>query len=152
MLPRIPRIPRRLRWTTKRPTIRDLAGIQTTTENRHMTPQAAHQILTNLANGMHPETGAPLPQESVLNHPNVVRALFLACAALQGPAPKSARSDNLPEKAGKAWSAAEDAQLLVEFDNGELIETLAAQHQRTKGAIASRLVRLGRITEKAEVM
>jgi hypothetical protein len=54
----------------------------------------------------------------------------------------------LPNNAGKPWTEVEDTSLLAEFDKGESIGTIALAHNRTKGAIASRLVRLGRISDR----
>jgi hypothetical protein len=52
----------------------------------------------------------------------------------------------LPAQAGTSWTAAEDEQLVREFDAGKAVPELAQVHQRTEGAIRSRLLRLGRLT------
>ena len=43
------------------------------------------------------------------------------------------------------WTPAEETDLLSAFDRGVAIKELAASHQRTRGAIKARLVRLGRL-------
>ncbi len=47
------------------------------------------------------------------------------------------------------WTDAEEATLLVEHDAGRSITEIAALHQRTDGAIRSRLVKLGREVDTA---
>ncbi len=48
-----------------------------------------------------------------------------------------------PSNAGNPWNSAEDANLLQAFEAGATIQELIEQHQRTKGAILSRLARHG---------
>ncbi len=59
-----------------------------------------------------------------------------------------AKSDGAPARHGVAWSADEDDRLRSMFLAGEAIAALAAAHQRKKGAIASRLVKLGLIPDR----
>jgi len=58
------------------------------------------------------------------------------------------RGKTLPGNAGNAWSETEDSELLSAYDSGQSNNEIAAQHGRTEGAIASRLMRLGRITKR----
>ncbi|MGC4060961.1 MAG: hypothetical protein QM749_08970 [Aquabacterium sp.] len=102
-----------------------------------------------LAKGIDPETGEVLPQDSPINSPHVIRALFMAAKALEQAAddkPTRAKADS-PGNAGKSWTPAEDQQLAQAFDQGRQIAELAKAHQRTAGAIKSRLIRLGRLQE-----
>lgn len=110
----------------------------------------ARQLLETLTNGVDPETGELLPSDNVCAQPTVIRALFRAIGALQAIEKREARQRSLPDNAGKSWSASEDDTLRAAFDAGIDIKELATQHGRTEGAIASRLVRVGRITEQAE--
>lgn len=55
------------------------------------------------------------------------------------------RNRSLPERAGKAWDAAEDQQICEEFVAGTSIADLAVSHNRTPGAIRSRLEKLGKL-------
>jgi DNA helicase-2/ATP-dependent DNA helicase PcrA len=60
--------------------------------------------------------------------------------------------DGVPARQGVAWSAEEDGRLRAMFQGGEAIAAMANAHQRTRGAITSRLVKLGLISEYGEVM
>lgn len=115
-----------------------------------MQPAEARQIIESLANGVDPETGELLPSDGPHARPMVIRALFLAMRALESLEKREARQRSLPDSAGKAWSESEDDTLRAAFDAGTDIKELAASHGRTQGAIAARLVRLGRIAERAD--
>ena len=110
-----------------------------------MTPNEAKSIIEALANGVDPETGEVLSAKSVFNNPQVIRALFIATDALDSLAKREKREKALPGNAGNAWSETEDSDLLSAFDAGGSIKDISAKHGRTEGAIASRLIRLGRI-------
>lgn len=111
-----------------------------------MTPEEAKQIIDVLASGVDPATGEVLPEDNPLNNPHVIRALFIASKALERMAAKSARqSAAAPGKAGKPWSEDEDQRLLAGFDAGTPVAALALAHERSSGAITSRLTRLGRL-------
>ena len=113
-----------------------------------MTPQEAQRVINALADGVDPDTGEFFPEESALLKPSVIRALFVASRALETP--RSAAKER-PSQAGKPWSAQEDQRLLDSFDQGADLAALTLAHGRSKGGIASRLVRLGRIKERAEI-
>lgn len=116
-----------------------------------MTPEEAKHIMTVLASGVDPTTGEVLPDDSTLNSPHVIRALFLAAKALEQMTARPARpSTDTPAKAGKPWSEEEDQRLLGSFDAGTPVAALARHHERTSGAITSRLVRLGRLQIRQE--
>jgi DNA helicase-2/ATP-dependent DNA helicase PcrA len=57
-----------------------------------------------------------------------------------------------PDRHGLAWNADEDNRLRARFEAGEAIVALAAAHQRKPGAITSRLIKLGLITEDGVVL
>lgn len=116
-----------------------------------MSPLEARKIIGALANGIDPETGEILPAQSAINNPQVVRALFVAVQALDKAVKRAERDDALPGNAGRSWSDTEDSELLKAFDAGAQVKAIAAKHGRTLGAITSRLVRLGRITDRAEI-
>lgn len=116
-----------------------------------MSPSEAKQIVESLANGIDPETGEILQAQSVFNYPSVIRALFVAVKALEGEQKRLERAKALPDNAGRPWSEHEDKELLALFDSNISIEDIAKKHGRTRGAITSRLVRLGRIKERADV-
>ena len=104
------------------------------------------KILRGLANGIDPYTGEVLPEQSPYQHPQTVRALFYAVVALERMKEGEPGANAGPVNAGKPWERTEDDQLGVEFDNGMSIKELAHKHQRTVGAIQSRLIRLGKLT------
>jgi hypothetical protein len=58
---------------------------------------------------------------------------------------------NSPHFAGTPWSLKEEAQLAIAFEAGASIDEIAIAHERTKGAIAARLVTLGLIAERSDV-
>jgi hypothetical protein len=62
------------------------------------------------------------------------------------------KANGLPPRHGLSWSADEDDRLRAEFQAGEAIAAIAASHERKVGAITSRLVRLGLITEDGAVL
>ena len=106
----------------------------------------ALRIIEALADGVDPNSGEVFPEESPYQHPQVVRALFRAIEALKRVEATQRRQQDLPEKAGQAWDAQEDERLCEGFDQGLTIRELAQQHQRTEGAIQSRLEKLGKQT------
>ncbi len=110
----------------------------------------AVDVIKSLAAGIDPFTGEVFQAGSTLQNPEVVRALFIAVAAMEGKSVKAEkpgrpRDPAQPSAAGKAWSPDEEAQLATEFDGGLSEKDLAAKHQRTLGAIRYRLVKLGRL-------
>jgi hypothetical protein len=104
------------------------------------------QVINRLADGIDPISGQPLPRENLCNHPYVIRALFAAVNLLQRPGPlerpiKVGRP--APAKAGSAWTSAEDKQLMAEMAAGTKLMEIAKAHDRSRGAILARTVRLG---------
>jgi DNA-binding NarL/FixJ family response regulator len=116
-----------------------------------MSPLEAKKIIESLSNGIDPETGEILPEQSTFNSPQIIRALFVAGKALDSAVKRAARNSSLPGNAGRAWSDEEDKELLSIFDTGTSVKDIAERHGRTQGAIAARLVRLGRIKDRADV-
>ena len=116
-----------------------------------MSPHEAQRVIDALADGFDPESGELFPAESILVKPLVIRALFMASRALEGPRRGVRAAQDQPSQAGKPWSQEEDQRLLEAFDQGADLVVLTAAHGRSKGGVASRLVRLGRIKERAEI-
>jgi hypothetical protein len=111
-----------------------------------VTPEKAKQIIDVLAVGVDPVTGEVLSEDNPLNDPQVIRALFIAAKALERMIAKPARhASAVPAKAGESWSEDENRNLLAGFDAGTPVTVLARTHERTSGAITSRLIRLGRL-------
>ena len=55
-----------------------------------------------------------------------------------------------PENAGKPWNDADDAVLCQMFDAGGSKKEMCAYFKRSEGSLAARLVRLGKISDRAE--
>jgi hypothetical protein len=106
----------------------------------------ATTIVKDLANGIDPRSGQKLPEESVINLPDCVRALAIALKALELMKSKAKRIS--PENQGKPWSTDDDMLLETMFKNGNDVGLLASHFSRTKGAIKSRLLLLQLITKE----
>lgn len=105
------------------------------------------EILKTLADGIDPGTGERFPASSPYQHADIVRALYCAIRAMEGTTQmkSGAQPKPAPENAGHPWSEEEDARLGKAFEAGKSIDELAVAHKRSKWAIESRLVRLGKI-------
>ena len=117
-----------------------------------MNKSEAMKTVEALANGVDPVTGELFQENSPYNHPRVIRALFLSLRALESLREKQTRATGLPRNAGKPWTQDDDQILLGAFNQGINVIELAERQSRTRGAIAARLVRLGRISERSEVL
>ncbi len=102
-------------------------------------------VVRSLANGVDPESGEIFPAESAYQRPQVVRALYEAAGALERIERFDRRKTQMPPKTGEPWSEEEDRRLLAAFDAGRALQELAAEHQRTMGAVRARLLKYGRI-------
>ena len=124
-----------------------------------MEKTAALKILQQLADGTDPHTGKTFGADSPYQHPDTVRALFVALRALDAPpAPTpaakpraAATAENPPSNSGKPWSDDEDKALAAAFDAGKKILELATAHQRSRFAIEVRLAKLGKIEPPANM-
>ena len=104
----------------------------------------ALRIVQALADGVDPNTGEVMPEDSPYQHPQIVRALLTAVKVLEHQWEAERRKRQLPDRTGKPWDAAEDEQLLKAYDSGKKLNELAKQHDRTRGAIIARLEKLGK--------
>ena len=98
----------------------------------------AKEIVRILADGINPITGEILHEDSAYNSPEVIRALFTILEALGNPSGKSSA-----QNAGNPWTDTEEDQLRNEFSANMRIADIAKEHGRSRGAIESRLERLG---------
>jgi hypothetical protein len=108
-------------------------------------------ILSALANGVDPSTGAVFGANSPYQQPEVVRALFAALERFkqpEKPRPKTVSATNAETRSnvGKPWSDEEDRRLLAEFDRGRKPVDLAREMGRTLAGIEARLERHGRLS------
>lgn len=101
-------------------------------------------IVAALADGINPLTGEVFALDSPYQSPDIVRALFLARAALDAKGRARPRS-GLPDNAGKPWNSAEDSKLLADFERGLSLVELARSHARTAAGIQARLEKHGRL-------
>jgi hypothetical protein len=108
----------------------------------------AKRIVEALADGVDPRTGEVLEPGSPLESPEVIRALHVALDGLNQQIRQQNRSASLPPNAGKAWRDEDDQELTRLFDSGRNVATIASLFQRTRGSIASRLVRLGKVPDR----
>lgn len=103
------------------------------------------EIIECLTEGLDPFTREPFSEDDTLNRPDVIQALTDAIEVLKKEKKRIKRQMELPDRVGQSWSDAEDKSLIAEFDGGHSIDDLARSHQRTRGAIRARLIRLGKI-------
>lgn len=105
----------------------------------------AYELIAGLADGINPLTGEILPSSSVCNQAEIVRALHAALNALS----RKIDSRPMPANAGKPWGREDDEKLASMYDAGKSKKELCTYFQRTDGAIAARLVRIGKIQERS---
>ena len=103
----------------------------------------ARRILESLADGIDPETGSALEQSA-----EVAEALTIALGAIDAQIRRREREQSLPPNAGVSWTAADDRALAQEFDSGRSVAEIARAFGRTEGSIASRLVRIGKVSDR----
>lgn len=102
----------------------------------------AKELLQQMADGVDPLTGEILPEQHLCNQPDIIRALHTAINALEK---ESKPKPPLSKNAGKPWVEDDDHTLCQLYDSGMSTKELAERFQRSRGAITSRLVRLGKI-------
>lgn len=110
----------------------------------------AIEILKSLADGHDPDSHEPLVSESVYQNPDTARALYTALQVLEETRQREERKAQLPPNAGRPWDDAEDKKLCDEFHRAVAFDEMAQVHSRTRGAIISRLVKLGKIHPRSE--
>lgn len=111
-----------------------------------MKNEEAINIIERLIDGINPLSDEPLDPNHLCLESDIQRALQTTIPALQAKIKADERRAKLPANAGAAWTEAEDQQLAESFDNGDTVAMLIEKHQRTRGSIHSRLLKLGKIT------
>lgn len=107
--------------------------------------QEAIKVIRALANGMDPDSGEVLKDDSVCRVANNVRALNRALGALVS---LEEREQKKPGHAGTYWTRAEDQQVCEELRKGINFEEIARAHSRTVPSVVARLIKLGKITSE----
>lgn len=109
----------------------------------------AKEILEILADGVNPVTGEVLPEWDGCNQVEIVRAFHTVLKNLESvqEKPKKPQAEN----AGKPWTEEDEEILCQMFETGCTSREMCKRFGRTKGAIGARLVRLGKISERADL-
>lgn len=121
--------------------------------------ERATQLLAGLADGVDPLTGEVLPDDSVCNRAEIVRAFHCILNTLAEKPPERKKSERTPrekvegqrpENAGKPWTKADDETLRRMFDEGARKQDICGYFKRSESGVAARLVRLGIIESRDE--
>lgn len=104
----------------------------------------AKEILSTLAEGVDPTTGEVLPNDSVCNKGEVVRALYTVLNCLDKKRPKK----NMPVNAGKPWTKEDEDLLIHLYRSNTPKKDICQALQRTETGVAARLVHLGVIENR----
>ena len=104
----------------------------------------AKEIIAALADGINPITGEVLPEDSVCNNADVVRAFYTVLSNIDPIVKKKVNQEN----SGKPWSKEDDELLEKMFKEGARKKDLQEYFKRSSGSINARLARLGLIDEK----
>ncbi len=113
-----------------------------------MTPTKALRILDALIRGADPATGVDIPNGSVLEQPDVIRALLEGVSAIKSCNERDARRAQLPKNIGRTWTDEEHEQLVAEFKANVPIPDIASAHGRTVRAIEARLEKAGLLSKE----
>ena len=108
--------------------------------------QRAKELLAVLSDGVNPLTGEVLPKNDSCNQVEIVRALNTVLRYLDNQPQKSTKPS--PDNAGKPWTVEDEEALSRMFDQGCTKNEICSYFKRSSGAIAARLVKLGKISER----
>lgn len=110
--------------------------------------ERAKELLTALSDGVNPLTGEVLPEDDICNQVEIVRALNTVLRYIDGCPMKATKA--LPENAGKPWTNEDEEVLGRMFEEGCSRKEICNYFKRSSGAIAARLVKMGKINERDE--
>lgn len=114
--------------------------------NAVMNYETAIEVLESVASRLSGKSGGecPFSREEVMN------AFQIATNSIEHVRNAESRRKALPERAGERWTAAEDTEIREAFLAEEKVSHIAERHQRTRGSIQSRLIKLGLISLDGE--
>lgn len=110
--------------------------------------ERAKELLTALSDGVNPLTGEVLSEDDSCNQVEIVRALNTVLRVLDSQPKKSNKPS--PENAGKPWTKEDEEVLEHMFESGCTRKEICNHFKRSSGAIAARLVKMGKISERDE--
>jgi len=110
--------------------------------------ERAKELLTVLSDGVNPLTGELLSEDDSCNQIEIVRALNTVLRFNESQPKKATKA--LPENAGKPWTKEDEAVLSRMFEAGCSRKEICSHFKRSPGAIAARLVKMGKISERDE--
>ena len=105
--------------------------------------EKAKSVLQALIQGVDPNTGDELADDTILNRADIMRTLLVSLHAVNAAMARDSRRAHLPPSVGKGWSEDEQEQLRDEFARQLDVRQIAIAHGRTVRAIEARLERLG---------
>ena len=109
----------------------------------------AKKLLYTLLEGVNPLTGEILPPQDSANQGEIMRAIYTLLGAVKDENKEEERG--APENAGMPWCAEDEEKLCQMYDNGMTQKEMCSYFKRSKGSIAARLVKLGKIQERKEL-
>lgn len=108
--------------------------------------ERAKELLAAFSDGVNPLTGEILAKDDSCNQVEIVRALNTVLRVLDGHPKMSGKLS--PENAGKPWTKEDEEILTRMFEQGCTRTEICSYFKRSPGAIASRLVKLGKTDER----
>ena len=115
-------------------------------DRKYMDIQRAKELLAVLSDGVNPLTGELLPEDDSCNQVEIVRALNTVLRYLDNQPQRPSKPS--PDNAGKPWTAEDEEALSRMFEQGCTKKEICSYFKRSPGAIAARLVKLGKISER----
>jgi len=103
------------------------------------------EVILQLVKGINPATAEIFDKDHVCLNDKVSEALIYVLGILDKEEKRLERKNKLPINAGKKWTKELDDELISFYDKGYPIEEIMTLVNRTKGAIMSRLQKLGKI-------
>ena len=104
----------------------------------------AKDIIATLAEGVDPTTGEVLPDNSVCNKGEIVRAFYVVSNHLNAKKSKK----NMPANAGNPWTKEDEDLLVTLYRSGTPKKDICTSLQRSETGVAARLVHLGVIKDR----